>query len=176
MGWSCVPAVRDGADGPLSERIRRSNQMSTSKSKSKKAPSAKAKRFDREKAKVWGSPDYLKMKFDDIVDVEELSRFTADARRARSAVGAVSTRDDKLSVYRAFRARTLVPGTPPGLATIVRITLGLNGGGDQSRYFAALQRLTASGEFHVFDACVDAVDDLMDVLCTYCPKRAGKGE
>ena len=139
------------------------------------AAKRQSKKYDEKKAKVWGSPDYLMMKFDDIRGCEELSRFTADVRRAKAAVKKLSGKGDKLAVYKAYRAKLLVPGEVEEDSTILHVSMGLNGGGRQQDYFRALQRLTATGEFHVFDMFVDAIDDLMDALCTYCPSKGGKG-
>lgn len=150
------------------------------KTTAKAAKKAPAKKFDKEKAKQWGSPDYLMMRFADIQDVEEMSRWCADTKRVKEAVKGIATLDDHLGVHKVYRATVEVPGDEvENKSTVVHITLGLNGNGSQAAYFAALQRLVETGSFHVFDISVDSLDDLVDVLCTYTApvaKAAKKGK
>jgi hypothetical protein len=131
--------------------------------------------YDREKAKVWGSPDYLKMHFFDIHDVSEASRRCVDTVRSKNLVRTIATRNDEMRVHKVYHADLVTPeGQPGGRATIVNIALGLNGPGDQSDYFAALKRLVDTRAFHIFDCLIDSLDDVMSVLCTYSPAEAKK--
>lgn len=127
------------------------------------------KRYDKENAKVWGSPDYLKMRFDDIQEVSELSRKCKDTKEVKALVKAASTPADRLAVHRVYRAVTCIPGEQPASVVMADVSLGLNGGGSQSDYLAALKRLADGGGFFIFDCFIDAVDDLASVLCTYRP-------
>ena len=47
---------------------------------------------------------------------------------------------------------------------VVHVTMGLNGPGKGSDYAAAIKRLLDTGKFFLFDAWIDAIDDLWDVL------------
>ena len=134
-----------------------------------KSPSGKGA-AKKKAASVWGSPEYLVARFDDVKSVEQLSRKCVDTRRAKELVKSVSDQSNNLHVYRVYRAETSVPGEPCGRSTIVHLAMGLNGPGRQSSYFEALRRLTADCGFEVFDVNVDVLDDLMDVLCTLAPK------
>lgn len=150
--------------------------MATSKTGSAARPKRAAKkRYDREKAKVWGSPDYLKMRFGDIADIEEVSKRCVGHRCASDAVRHISTRRDMMQVRKVYRADLIGPGgRATGQANIVAVGVGLNGHGRQSDYLAALKRLTDTGAFSIFDCYVDAVDDLADVLCTFDPSALSK--
>lgn len=130
----------------------------------------KKKTYDKAKAKIWGSPDYLKMRFDDVVDVHELSRRCVDTRRVKDIVKGISTPKDGLGVHRVYRTDLRGPdGRPAGSSVVVDISFGLNGLGRQSDYLAALKRLIDTNAFSIFDCYVDAVDDVASVLCSYEP-------
>lgn len=138
---------------------------------SKKNTSAKAESplppYDEEKAKVWGGPDYLVAHYDDVQSAAELSRKCKATKEVKAAVKALATDKDNMQVHRVVRAVICVPGVDPRESIIAQVGVGLNGGGRQADYLDALKRLVKSGEFHIFDAVVDATDDLVDVLVTY---------
>lgn len=122
--------------------------------------------FDKQKAKVWGSPDYLIMRFGDISSVRELSRKTKLATAVRSVVKGISTKADNLAAYKVYETT----GEGPDGAVkqcVVHVSFGLNGSGRQVDYLEALRKLVDTGKFYIFDACIDAIDDVADVLCIY---------
>lgn len=128
--------------------------------------SKKAARYDKAKAKVWGSADYLLTRFDDITGIQELTRKCKDTKAAKAYAKRISTPKDKLEVRKVFRTIFQVPGEEEKVGLVVCVGFGLNGGGEQKDYFDALSRLVAGGAFRVFDAFVDAIDDVASVLCT----------
>jgi hypothetical protein len=141
--------------------------------KAKSEPQLKA-RYDEEKAKVWGSPDYLMARYDDVQSAEELSRKCKATKAVKDAVKALRTDKDNMQVHSVVRTVICVPGEEPHEGIVAQVGVGLNGAGRQSDYLDALKRLVKSGEFRIFDAFVDAVDDLADVLVSY-GKPAKKG-
>lgn len=138
--------------------------------------SKKAPRYDKEKAKVWGSADYLLARFDDIEGVQELTRKCKDTKAAKAYAKRLSTPKDNLAVGAVFRAAFRVPGEAQRVGLVARVNFGLNGGGEQKDYFDALSRLVDGGAFRVFDAFVDAVDDVASVLCTVDASRLAPAE
>lgn len=124
-------------------------------------------RFDKEKAKVWGSPDYLMMRYDDVQSAEELSRKCKATKEVKEAVKALRTDKDHLQVHRVIRTVICIPGEEVREGIVAQVGVGLNGAGSQADYLDALKRLVESGEFQIFDAFVDAVDDLADVLVSF---------
>lgn len=131
-------------------------------------------RYDEEKAKVWGSPDYLMARYDDVQSAEELSRKCKATKAVKAAVKALRTDKDNMQVHRVLRTVICVPGEESHEGIVAQVGIGLNGAGRQADYLDALKRLVKSGEFRIFDAFVDAVDDLADVLVSY-GKPAKKG-
>lgn len=131
-------------------------------------------RYDEEKAKVWGSPDYLMARYDDVQSAEELSRKCKATQAVKAAVKALRTDKDNMQVHRVLRTVICVPGEEPHEGIVAQVGVGLNGNGRQADYLDALKRLVKSGEFSIFDAFVDAVDDLADVLVSF-GKPAKKG-
>lgn len=121
---------------------------------------------------TWGSEGYLRGKFDDIVGVAEMSRKCQGTKAVKALVAAARSDKDRLGVHRVYRATFQVPGEDPREGVIAWISFGLNGGGSQADYLDALKRLVKSGELHIFDCVIDAIDDVADVLCTYVPKAA----
>lgn len=119
---------------------------------------------------TWGSEQYLRDKFDDIVGVSEMTRKCKGTKAVKALVAAARSGRDNLGVHRVYRATFQVPGEDPREGVIAWISFGLNGGGSQADYLDALRRLVESGELHIFDCVIDAVDDVADVLCTYLPK------
>lgn len=124
-------------------------------------------RYDAEKAKVWGSPDYLMMRFNDVQSAEELSRKCKATKAVKEVVRSLRTDRDNMQVHRVVRTVICVPGEETRKGIVAQVGVGLNGAGRQADYLDALKRLVKSGEFHIFDAFVDAVDDLADVLVSY---------
>lgn len=119
---------------------------------------------------TWGSEGYLRGKFDDIVDVAEMTRKCKGTKAVKAIVAAARSDKDRLGVHRVYRATFQVPGEDPREGVIAWVSFGLNGGGSQADYLDALKRLVKSGELHIFDCVIDAIDDVADVLCTYVPK------
>lgn len=141
---------------------------------------AKAKeikpRFDKEKAKQWGSPDYMMMRYDDLQEVEEMSRKCKGTKAVKAAVKAVSTPKDNLRVYKVYRTTICIPGEPTHEGVVAHLTVGLNSDqGRQADYLEALAKLVKDGTFQIFDAYVDAVDDLADFLVSYGKPYETKG-
>jgi len=133
--------------------------------------SKKAPRYDKEKAKTWGSADYLLARFDDIAGIQELTRKCKDTKAAKAYAKGVSTPKDNLAVGTVFRTVFQIPGEEQRVGLVARVDFGLNGKGEQKDYFDALSRLVDGGAFRVFDAFVDAVDDVASVLCTVDASR-----
>lgn len=128
---------------------------------------------EAKKAAVFGSPEYLVARFDDIQGATEMSRWCSDTKKAKEVIGSLSTHQDGMRVHKVYRAEVFTPGDEvKGTSTIVHVALGLNGGGSQSDYLAALKRLADTGMFHIFDCWIDSLDDLVDVLCTFTPAAA----
>ena len=138
--------------------------------------SKKAQRYDREKAKTWGSADYLLARFDDIAGIQELTRKCKDTKAAKAYVKRLSTPKDNLAVGAVFRTVIQIPGEEQRAGLVARVNFGLNGSGEQEDYFLALARLTHAGAFRVFDAFVDAIDDVASVLCTVDASRLAPAE
>ena len=122
---------------------------------------------------TWGSERYLRGKFDDIVDVAEMTRKCKGTKAVKALVAAARSDKDRLGVHKVYRATFQVPGEDPREGVIAWISFGLNGGGSQADYLDALKRLVKSGELQIFDCVIDAIDDVADVLCTYVQKAAG---
>lgn len=120
---------------------------------------------------VFGSPSYLVNKFDD-VDRAVVSRKSAMSKLIVATVEGLATEKDDMRVYRVMKTTGKFDGrTRAGY--VAHVEIGLNGPGRQEDYLAALQRLVTCKtlEIRVFDAWVDAVDDLVDVL-VYCTDAA----
>ena len=134
-----------------------------------------APRYDEEKAKVWGSPDYLMARYDDLQSAEELSRKCKATKAVKAAVKALATARDNMQVHRVVRTVICAPGEETHEGIVAQVGVGLNSAGRQANYLDALKRLVESGEFRIFDAFVDAVDDLADVLVSFGkPARRGR--
>ena len=131
-------------------------------------------RYDKEKAKVWGSPDYLLARYDDVQSAKELSKKCKATNEVKAAVKAIATKKDNMQVHSVIRTVVGFPGEKARDGIVAQVGVGLNGTGRQADYLAALARLVKSGEFSIFDAYVDAVDDLATVLVSYKPVKSGK--
>lgn len=113
---------------------------------------------------AFGDPSYLVGKFDD-VDKATVSEKSAMAKLIKEAVRGLSTKKDNMHVYRVMKAAGKVDGEPR-TSYVAHVAIGLNGPGRQEDYLAAMRRLVTckTVEMRIFDAWIDAVDDLVDVL------------
>lgn len=113
---------------------------------------------------VFGDPSYLVDKFDS-VDKVVVSEKSAMTKLIKATVKGLSTKKDNMHVHRVM----LVTGTcdeKPGKSYVAHIAMGLNGSGRQEDYLAAMRRLVTckTVKMAIFDAWIDAPDDLVDVL------------
>ena len=99
-----------------------------------------------------------------------MTRKCKGTKAVKALVAAARSDKDRLGVHKVYRATFQVPGEDPREGVIAWISFGLNGGGSQADYLDALKRLVKSGELHIFDCVIDAIDDVADVLCTYVQK------
>lgn len=122
---------------------------------------------------AFGEPCYLVHKFDD-VDKAVVSRKSAMAKLLKSVVAGLSTKKDKMYLYRVMATSGNFDGKPCK-GYVAHVAIGLNGPGRQADYLAAIKRLVEcrTVRMHVIDVWVDAVDDLMDVLVS-CAGPDGK--
>lgn len=113
---------------------------------------------------VFGDPSYLVGKFDD-VDKAAVSEKSAMAKLIKETVRGLSTKKDNMHVHRVLLTTGTCDGKPRK-GYVAHIAIGLNGPGRQEDYLAAMRRLVTckTVEMRIFDAWVDAVDDLVDVL------------
>ena len=120
------------------------------------------------KLMVFGEPCYLEHKFDD-VDRATVSRKSAMAKLITATVKGLSTKKDNMYVYRVMKTTGKFDGKPR-TSYVAHIAIGLNGPGRQEDYLAAMRKLVTckTVKMRIFDAWIDAVDDLVDVLvdCT----------
>lgn len=112
----------------------------------------------------FGDPSYLVDKFDD-VDKAVVSEKSAMAKLIKATVNGMSTKKDNMHVRRVI----LVTGArngEPRKGYVAHVKIGLNGPGRQEDYLSAMRRLVTCKtlKMRIFDAWVDAVDDLVDVL------------
>lgn len=117
---------------------------------------------------VFGDPSYLVRKFDD-VNKAVTSRKSAMSKLIVSTVKGLSTKKDNMYVYRVMKTMGVCDGKPYA-GYVAHIAMGLNGPGKQEDYLAAMRRLVTCKtlKMKIFDAWVDAADDLVDVLvCCY---------
>lgn len=113
---------------------------------------------------VFGDPSYLVNKFES-VDKVVVSEKSAMAKLIKATVKELSTKKDNMHVHRVM----LMTGTcdgKPRKSYVARIAMGLNGPGRQEDYLAAMRRLVTckTVKMAIFDAWIDAPDDLVDVL------------
>ena len=117
---------------------------------------------------VFGDPSYLVNKFDDI-DKATVSEKSAMATLIKATVKGLSTEKDNMHVYRVMLTTGTCDGQPRK-SYVAHVAMGLNGPGRQENYLAAMHRLVTrkTVKMRIFDAWVDAADDLVDVLvdCT----------
>lgn len=111
---------------------------------------------------VFGSPEYLVAKFDDISKAT-ISTRSKTAKEIKALVKDLATDKDKMYVYQVVSTSGIADDEPVS-GFIAQVAMGLNGPGSESDYAAALKRLLDTGKFHLVDAWIDAIDDLWDVL------------
>ena len=120
------------------------------------------------KLMVFGEPCYLEHKFDD-VDRATVSRKSAMSKLIVSTVKGLSTKRDNMYVYRVMKTTGKFDGKPR-TSYVAHVAMGLNGPGRQEDYLAAMRKLVTckTVKMRIFDAWIDAADDLVDVLvdCT----------
>jgi hypothetical protein len=117
---------------------------------------------------VFGDPSYLVRKFDD-VNKAVTSKKSAMSKLIVSTVKGLSTKKDNMYVYRVMKTTGVIDDKPYS-GYVAHIAMGLNGPGKQEDYLAAMRRLVTCKtlKMKIFDAWVDAADDLVDVLvCCY---------
>lgn len=113
---------------------------------------------------VFGDPSYLVNKFES-VDKAVVSEKSAMTKLIKATVKGLSTKKDNMHVHRVM----LVTGTCDGKSSksyVAHIAIGRNGPGRQEDYLAAMRRLVTckTVKMAIFDAWIDAPDDLVDVL------------
>lgn len=106
-------------------------------------------------------------KFDDLVEVIEVSRKCKALKEFKAAVKALSTPKDGMSVWKLFKCKSYIPGdAKPVPCTMAWVTGGLNGGGRQADYLRALVRLVEKTGVRIAEAHVDLLDDVFSVKVT----------
>lgn len=126
--------------------------------------------MDRKDGKLcmFGEPCYLVRKFEDI-DKATVSRKSAMAKLIAATVKGLSTKKDNMYAYRVMLATGVCDGKPRK-SYVAHVAMGLNSHGRQEDYLAAMRRLVTckTVKMRIFDAWLDAADDLVDVLvdCT----------
>lgn len=124
--------------------------------------------MSKEYTGVFGDPSYLVNKFDD-VDKAVVSEKSAMAKLIKETVKGLSTKKDNMYVYRVMLTTGKYDGKPRK-GFVAHLVIGLNGPGKQEDYLAAMRRLVTckTVKMSIFDAWVNAVDDLVDILviCT----------
>lgn len=129
---------------------------------------------ERKKRVVFGSAEYLVEKFDDVESAVE-SRKSKTAKDFKALVKTLATKRDDMRVHKVLKTVSHVcDGKSEGAdgkchapvrpGYVAHVCVGLNGKGRQADYLAALRRLVEKAHVFVFDVCVDACDDVVDVL------------
>ena len=113
---------------------------------------------------TFGSPAYLVGKFAD-VSKAVVSRKSAMAKRVKAAISGLATKRDNMFVFNVLATSGIRDGAPCK-GYVAHIVMGLNGPGRQEDYLAAMRKLVTcrTVKMRIFDAWVDACDDLVDVL------------
>lgn len=114
---------------------------------------------------VFGGPEYLKAKFDDI-DEAVVSKKSKTTKDIKALVKSLATDKDHMYAYEVIKTSGIAD-TKPVTSTIVHVAMGLNGPGKESDYADALKRLLDTGKFHLLDAWIDAIDDLWDFVLSF---------
>ena len=123
---------------------------------------------------VFGDPSYLVNKFYD-VSTATVSEKSAMAKLIKATVKGLSTKKDNMHVYRVMRTTGTRDGKPCK-GCVAHIAIGLNGPGRQEDYLAAMRRLVTckTVKMRIFDAWVDALDDLVYVLVSCVVEELSK--
>jgi len=131
----------------------------------------------KRKLMVFGEPAYLVRKFGDISKAT-VSRKSAMAKLVTATVKGLATKKDDMYVFRVMLATGVCDGKPRK-SYVAHVAMGLNGHGRQEDYLAAMRRLVTckTVKMRIFDAWIDAADDLVDVLvdCTDAADMLKKG-
>ena len=114
---------------------------------------------------VFGGPEYLKAKFDDI-DEAVVSKKSKTTKDIKALVKSLATDKDHMYAYEVIKTSGIADAKPV-TGTIVHVAMGLNGPGKESDYADALKRLLDTGKFHLLDAWIDAIDDLWDFVLSF---------
>lgn len=128
----------------------------------------------KKKHAIFGSAEYLVEKFDDVESAVE-SRKSKTAKDFKALVKTIATEKDGMYVYKVYKTMSHVcDGQSEGAdgkchapvcqGYVAQVSLGLNGKGRQEDYLAALKRLVEKAHVFIFDAWIDALDDVADVL------------
>lgn len=126
---------------------------------------------------VFGDPSYLVGKFGGVYkDIYEatVSEKSAMAKLIKTTVKGLSTKKDNMYVHRVMRVAAMdIHDGKPRKDYVAHIAIGLNGPGRQEDYLAAMRRLVTckTMKMRIFDAWIDTVDDLVDVL-VFCADAA----
>ena len=120
--------------------------------------------MSKKNIETFSDPNYLVNKFDDI-DKVVVSEKSAMAKLVKATVKGLSTKKDNMHVRRVILTTGKYDGKPHK-GFVAHIAMGLNGPGKQEDYLAAMRRLVTckTVRFRIFDAWIDATDDLVDVL------------
>lgn len=127
---------------------------------------------ERKKCVVFGSAEYLVEKFDDVESAVE-SRKSKAAKDFKALVKALATKRDNMYVHKVLKTVSHVCDgkgadgkchAPVRPGYVAHVCVGLNGKGRQADYLSALRRLVEKAHVFIFDVCVDACDDVADVL------------
>ena len=111
---------------------------------------------------VFGDPSYLVRKFAD-VSVATRSEKSQVAKKIKAIVASKSTSKDNMRLYGVIKTKGVCDGNQC-VGVVAHVILGLNGSGRDSDYLSAIKRLTDTKMFRVIDVCIDAIDDLWDIL------------
>ncbi len=123
---------------------------------------------------VFGSAEYLVEKFDDVESAVESSKSKV-AKDFKALVKSLATKRDDMHVCKVLKTVSHVCDggsegadgkchAPVRPGYVAHVCIGLNGKGRQADYLSALRRLVEKARVFIFDAFVDACDDVADVL------------
>lgn len=116
---------------------------------------------------AWGSPEYLQERYDDIDTAWTLSRKCVATKAVKAAVAKITTKKDGLSVREVIETTGKdMDSNEQKTSYVAILDLGLNGPGKQADYFGCLAKVAKAG-FYVFDAFIDACDDVGAVLVSF---------
>ena len=114
---------------------------------------------------VFGDASYLVKKFDDVESAVR-SEKSAISKEIKALVASKATDKDHMHCRGVLKTKGKRDGKPCE-SVVVHVAIGLNGPGESGDYFAALKRLADTGRFVLFDARIDAADDLWDFLFSW---------